>query len=75
MIGPWEIFLILLVVLVIFGAGRLPTIMGDLAKGVKSFKAGLKDEDVVQKETADPKRLAHDAVLTEEQKSVDRRSA
>lgn len=54
MIGPWEIFLILLVVLVIFGAGRLPTIMGDLAKGVKSFKAGLKDEDVEQK------KITHD---------------
>ncbi len=54
MIGPWEIFLILLVVLVVFGAGRLPTIMGDLAKGVKSFKAGLKDEDVEQK------KITHD---------------
>jgi sec-independent protein translocase protein TatA len=50
MIGPWEIFLILLVVLVIFGAGRLPTIMGDVAKAVKSFKTGLKDEDTEQKQ-------------------------
>lgn len=50
MIGPWEIFLILLVVLVIFGAGRLPTIMGDLAKGVQAFKRGLKDEDATQKQ-------------------------
>jgi sec-independent protein translocase protein TatA len=50
MIGPWEIFLILLVVLVIFGAGRLPTLMGDLAKGVKAFKHGLKDEDATQKQ-------------------------
>jgi sec-independent protein translocase protein TatA len=49
MIGPWEIFLILLVVLVIFGAGRLPTIMSDVAKAVKSFKAGLKDENAEQK--------------------------
>jgi len=57
MIGPWEIFLILLVVLVIFGAGRLPTIMGDLAKGVKSFKAGLKDEDVEQK------KITHDKTV------------
>lgn len=75
MIGPWEIFLILLVVLVIFGAGRLPTIMGDLAKGVKSFKAGLKDEDVAQKEAIDHKRLTHDATLADEQKSADRHSA
>lgn len=74
MIGPWEIFLILLVVLVIFGAGRLPTIMGDLAKGVKAFKSGLKDEDAVHKETEDPKRLTHEATNADQQKSTDRHS-
>lgn len=74
MIGPWEIFLILLVVLVIFGAGRLPTIMGDLAKGVKSFKAGLKDEDVAQRDQADPKRLTHDAAGADKIKSTDDQS-
>ena len=30
---------------IIFGAGKLPQVMGDLAKGVKSFKAGLKDDE------------------------------
>ncbi|MCW2241088.1 twin-arginine translocase TatA/TatE family subunit [Azospirillum canadense] len=39
----WAI--VLLLVLLLFGAGKLPKVMGDLAKGVKSFKAGLKDED------------------------------
>jgi sec-independent protein translocase protein TatA len=43
-IGPWEIGLILAVVLIVFGAGKLPQVMGDVAKGVKSFRAGLKDE-------------------------------
>ncbi len=33
------------IVLVIFGAGKLPQVMGDLAKGVKAFKDGLKDGD------------------------------
>ena len=35
---------VLLIVLLVFGAGKLPTTLGDLAKGIKSFKAGLKDE-------------------------------
>lgn len=35
---------VLAVVLVVFGAGRLPRVMGDLAKGIKTFKAGLRDE-------------------------------
>lgn len=44
-IGIWQVVLILLIVLILFGAGKLPKVMGDVAKGVKSFKAGLKDED------------------------------
>lgn len=44
MIGFGEIALILLVVLIVFGAGKLPHVMGDLGKGLKSFKEGMKDE-------------------------------
>jgi sec-independent protein translocase protein TatA len=40
----WHIMLVLVVVLILFGAGKLPQVMGDLAKGVKNFKAGLKDD-------------------------------
>ncbi len=43
--GGWEILLILLIVLIIFGAGKLPKVMGDLAKGIKNFKSGLKEEE------------------------------
>ena len=42
--GLTEMVIILAIVLVLFGAGKLPTVMGDLAKGVRTFKAGLKDE-------------------------------
>ena len=44
-VGIWQVVLILLIVLIIFGAGKLPKVMGDVAKGIKSFKAGMKDED------------------------------
>lgn len=53
--GFWEALLILGIVLVIFGAGKLPTVMGDLAKGIKTFKAGLKEEE---EPVAEPKRPA-----------------
>ena len=43
-VGIWQVVLILLIVLILFGAGKLPKVMGDVAKGIKSFKAGLKDE-------------------------------
>ena len=41
-IGIWQVVLILVIVVIIFGAGKIPQMMGDVAKGVKSFKAGLK---------------------------------
>ena len=44
-IGIWQVVLILIIVLIIFGAGKIPQVMGDVAKGVKSFKSGLKDDD------------------------------
>jgi sec-independent protein translocase protein TatA len=42
--GVTEMLIILAIVLVIFGAGKLPSVMGDLAKGVRNFKAGMKDD-------------------------------
>jgi sec-independent protein translocase protein TatA len=36
---------VLAIVLILFGAGKLPRVMGDFAKGIKNFKAGMKDDD------------------------------
>ena len=44
-VGIWQILLILVVVFVIFGAGKLPRVMGDLGKGMRNFKDGIKGED------------------------------
>jgi sec-independent protein translocase protein TatA len=41
--GIWQILLIVVVVLLIFGANKIPRLMGDFAKGIKSFKAGLRE--------------------------------
>ncbi len=54
-IGVWQVILILLIVLIIFGAGKLPKVMGDVAKGVKNFKRGMKEDDETAAE--DDKRL------------------
>lgn len=43
--GPLQILIIILLVTIIFGASRVPAIAENLAKGIKSFKKGLKDED------------------------------
>ena len=38
----------LVVVLLLFGRGKIPELMGDMAKGIKSFKKGMSDEDEAQ---------------------------
>jgi sec-independent protein translocase protein TatA len=43
-LSVWHLLIVLLVVVLMFGTNRLPTLMGDLAKGVKAFKGGLRDE-------------------------------
>ncbi len=39
-----NVIIILFIVLILFGAGRLPKVMGDLGKGIKNFKNSLKDD-------------------------------
>jgi sec-independent protein translocase protein TatA len=39
---------VLLVVLILFGAGKLPRLMGDFAKGIKNFKTSLKDDEAAE---------------------------
>lgn len=42
---------VLAIILILFGAGKLPRVMGDFAKGIKAFKAGMKDEETEAAET------------------------
>ena len=41
----WHWLIVLVIVLLLFGAGKIPKLMGDMAKGVKAFKKGLNEED------------------------------
>ena len=42
----WHWLIVLVVVLVLFGGrGKIPALMGDVAKGIKSFKTGMKEQD------------------------------
>lgn len=44
-IGVWQVVIILVIVVIIFGAGKLPHVMGDVAKGIKNFKKGMADDE------------------------------
>lgn len=43
--GPWEIALILIVVLIVFGVGKLPDALGAIGKGIRAFKKAESGED------------------------------
>ncbi|ABE05491.1 preprotein translocase subunit SecA [Rickettsia bellii] len=45
-----HLLIILLIIFVLFGAGKLPQVMSDLAKGLKAFKDGMKEDDSTKKD-------------------------
>jgi len=55
-IGIGELILILLIVFVLFGAGKLPQVMGDIGKGLKNLKKGFKEEEKTQDSSASEKK-------------------
>jgi len=59
-IGWQEILLILFIVLILFGAKRIPDLAKSLGRGVKEFKKGLKDEIETPIETPDEDKKKND---------------
>ena len=51
----WHWLIVLVVVLLVFGRGKIPELMGDMAKGIKSFKKGMADDDAAD----DAKTVEH----------------
>ena len=51
-IGPTELIIILFIILIVFGVGRLPEIGGAIGKGIRAFKRGQSgDDDVIEDAT------------------------
>lgn len=53
-IGFWQIVFLLVLLLLFFGRGKIPQLMGDIAQGIKSFKKGISDADTDQQEISKP---------------------
>jgi sec-independent protein translocase protein TatA len=56
--GPWEIGLILLIVLIVFGVGKLPQIGGSLGKGIREFRKAQHGEET-EEEKPEAKKTAN----------------
>ena len=55
-IGPWEIALVLVIILIVFGVGKLPQVGGAVGKGLRAFKKGQAGEE--EEEEEKPKKKA-----------------
>jgi len=55
----WHWLIVLVVVLLLFGRGKIPELMGDMAKGIKSFKKGMSDEDAEAKAEEAARTVEH----------------
>ena len=69
-IGPFQILIVALVILVLFGRGRISEMMGDFGKGVKSFRKGLTDEEQ-SPAPAPPAQIENQPAETAEAKATD----
>ena len=57
-IGPWEIGLILLIILIVFGVGKLPQVGGAIGKGLREFRKGQRGEAGDEEKEPEPKEVA-----------------
>jgi len=54
-IGFWQIAIVVVLVVLLFGRGKISSLMGDVAKGIKSFKKGMATEAT---EDSEPKNIS-----------------
>ncbi|WP_420393984.1 twin-arginine translocase TatA/TatE family subunit [Acuticoccus sp.] len=71
-ISVWQILIIGIILVLLFGRGKISELMGDVAKGIKSFKKGMaEDED----DKSDPRTIDHSPVHNVQAKDTERHNA
>lgn len=73
-IGPWQIILVVVLVVLLFGRGKISELMGDVAKGIKSFKKGIKEEDDETVKAEPAKTIDHDGAASVDAASSEKSS-
>ena len=57
-IGFWQIAVVVILVVLLFGRGKISSLMGDVAKGIKSFKKGMATDATDATDDAEPKNIS-----------------
>ncbi len=66
-IGPIQILAVILLILVLFGRGKISEMMGDVGKGIRSFKKGISESDEPEKPAP---RIESDKIVNNETKAA-----
>ena len=62
--GPWEIGLILVIILIVFGVGKLPQVGSALGKGMRAFRKGQQGEDIGEEDKGEGEVKSRDKKTT-----------
>ena len=69
-IGIWQIAIVVILVVLLFGRGKISSLMGDVAKGIKSFKKGMSSDNPDQtQQTPDQTQQTSEDNINEDQNS------
>jgi len=71
--GWTQILIVIVLIVLLFGRGKISDMMGDVAKGIRSFKKGLSDEDESQAAQSHPKTI--DATVSREESAETKNKA
>ncbi len=70
-LSGWHLLILALIALLIFGgSGRISSIMGDVAKGIKGFKKGLSEDENAQVGAEPPKIIDHTSTMADRDRST-----
>ncbi|RMD89147.1 MAG: twin-arginine translocase TatA/TatE family subunit, partial [Alphaproteobacteria bacterium] len=65
-ISFWQIAIVVALIVLLFGRGKISELMGDVAKGITSFKKGLREDVTEAKEPEAPKAIADERAVESE---------
>lgn len=68
-VGPWQVIVILAIIILLFGGKKIPELAKGLGKGIKSFKNELESSDEAKAEIKDDKPKSSEAVNKEQKEA------
>jgi sec-independent protein translocase protein TatA len=72
----WHWIIVIAVVLLLFGRGKISELMGDVAQGIKAFKKGMSDDEVAKTDpSSEPKTIDHHAQTSAQPQAEPRKAS